>query len=75
MSSAELVATPPDAVRLVTPAVSARTQAIWLVVLVLAVYANATLNGFVLDDRAIVLDHPLVRDGSLWRAFVSPYWP
>jgi hypothetical protein len=59
-----------------TPTVSERVGPIALAVLALLAYANATLNGFVLDDRAIALDHPLLRDGaSLWRAFVSPYWP
>jgi hypothetical protein len=44
--------------------------------LALLVYGNAVFNGFVLDDRGIVLDHPLVRDpANAWRAFVSPYWP
>lgn len=44
--------------------------------LAVLVYGNALRNGFVLDDRGIVLDHPLVRDpASAWRAFVSPYWP
>jgi hypothetical protein len=45
-------------------------------VLALLAYANAMLNGFVLDDRGIILDHPLVRDpASAWRAFITPYWP
>jgi protein O-mannosyl-transferase len=40
------------------------------------VYANAFVNGFVLDDRAVILDNPLVLSpGSAWRAFAMPYWP
>ncbi len=40
------------------------------------VYANATANGFVLDDRGIILENPLVREPSrAWRAFLEPYWP
>jgi len=45
-------------------------------VLALLVYGNALRNGFVLDDRGIILEHPLVRDpASAWRAFITPYWP
>lgn len=40
------------------------------------VYANAPANGFVLDDRGIILQNPLVQDPArAWQAFVSPYWP
>jgi hypothetical protein len=40
------------------------------------VYGNALANGFVLDDRGIILQNPLVQHPSTsWRAFVSPYWP
>lgn len=40
------------------------------------VYANAGANGFVLDDRGIILQNALVQEPSTaWRAFVSPYWP
>jgi protein O-mannosyl-transferase len=40
------------------------------------VYANAVANGFVLDDRGIILQNPLVQEPwTSWRAFVSPYWP
>jgi hypothetical protein len=47
-----------------------------LAVLALLAYANALANGFVLDDRGIVLDNPLVREpGTAWRAFLTPYWP
>jgi hypothetical protein len=50
--------------------------AIALALLASFAYANALQNGFVLDDRGIVLEHPLVRDPSMaWRAFLSPYWP
>lgn len=55
--------------------VGAWTGAAALTLLALLVYANALLNGFVLDDRAIVLDHPVLRDAQLWRAFIEPYWP
>ena len=47
-----------------------------LVTLAAATYANALANGFVLDDRGIILQHPLVQEpSSAWRAFVEPYWP
>lgn len=46
-----------------------------MTLLAVLVYANAVFNGFVLDDRAIVFEHPVVRDAQYWRAFVSPYWP
>ncbi|MGH7694482.1 MAG: glycosyltransferase family 39 protein, partial [Gemmatimonadaceae bacterium] len=40
------------------------------------VFANALSNGFVLDDRGILLGNPLVqRLGESWRAFEMPYWP
>lgn len=40
------------------------------------VYANAGANGFVLDDRGIILQNPLVQEPwTAWRAFFSPYWP
>ena len=40
------------------------------------VYANAAANGFVLDDRGIILQNPLVQEPArAWQAFVSPYWP
>ena len=42
----------------------------------LLVFANALANGFVLDDRGVVLDNPLVRSPlGAWRAFGLPYWP
>jgi hypothetical protein len=41
-----------------------------------AVYANALENGYVLDDRGILLKNPLVTSVSgIWRAFANPYWP
>ncbi len=47
-----------------------------LVALGIVAYANALGNGFVLDDRGIILQHPLVQHpGTVWRAFASPYWP
>ena len=40
------------------------------------VYANATVNGYVLDDRAIVATNPLVTSASgIWQAFAHPYAP
>lgn len=40
------------------------------------VFANALSNGFVLDDRGILLGNPLVQQlGQSWRAFAMPYWP
>lgn len=40
------------------------------------VYGNALANGFVLDDRGIILGNPLVREPArAWRAFIEPYWP
>ena len=42
----------------------------------LVVYANSIANGFVLDDRGVVLDNPLVTfPAQSWRAFAHPYWP
>lgn len=50
--------------------------ALFLFALVALSYANALQNGFVLDDRAIVLNHPLVvAPQESWRAFIEPYWP
>lgn len=39
------------------------------------VYANAFANGFVLDDRGVILQNPLVTSSAAWRAFALPYWP
>src|SRR5688572_21025311 len=40
------------------------------------VFVNALSNGFVLDDRGVVLNNPLVTSpASSWRAFGLPYWP
>ncbi len=40
------------------------------------VFGNALSNGFVLDDRGILLSNPLVQQLSeSWRAFAMPYWP
>jgi hypothetical protein len=40
------------------------------------VFANALANGFVLDDRGILLGNPLVQQlTESWRAFALPYWP
>ena len=75
VSTLQVAGRPPD-VALSLPVGRMRTGAIAVGLLALLVYANASANGFVLDDRAIVLNHPVVRDGAhFWRAFVSPYWP
>ena len=40
------------------------------------VFANAVGNGFVLDDRGVILGNPLVTSpATSWRAFMLPYWP
>lgn len=53
-----------------------RLSAAGVVLLAALAYANAVPGGFVLDDRGIILQHPLVQDpGSAWRAFGQPYWP
>ena len=40
------------------------------------VFANAVGNGFVLDDRGIIVSNPLVTSpATAWRAFLVPYWP
>jgi hypothetical protein len=42
----------------------------------MAVYANALENGYVLDDRGVLMKNPLVTSVSgIWRAFANPYWP
>ena len=47
-----------------------------LALLASLVFANALANGFVLDDRGIILGNPLVQNfGNTWRAFTLPYWP
>jgi len=38
-------------------------------------YANALKNEFVLDDIAIVVENPLIRDvGNVGRIFTTNYW-
>ena len=40
------------------------------------VYGNAAANGYVLDDRGILVNNPLVTSVSgIWEAFAHPYWP
>ena len=40
------------------------------------VFVNAIGNGFVLDDRGVIVGNPLVTSpASVWRAFGLPYWP
>ena len=47
-----------------------------LLAIALAASASSLGNGFVFDDRPIVVDnfrvHTLV---GLWHSFVEPYWP
>ncbi|MBC7788503.1 MAG: hypothetical protein H7Z74_01045 [Anaerolineae bacterium] len=54
-----------------------RRYAPFVVALVsILVYANALANGYVLDDRGVLLGNPLVSSLSgVWKAFASPYWP
>ena len=45
-------------------------------IVAMLVYANSIVNGFVLDDRFVVNDNPLVHQLSgIWRAWIMPYWP
>ena len=42
----------------------------------IAAYANAPANGYVLDDRGILVNNPLVTlPSGIWRAFANQYWP
>lgn len=42
----------------------------------LLVFVNALANGFVLDDRGVILRNPLVTSPlTSWRTFGLPYWP
>jgi cytochrome c-type biogenesis protein CcmH/NrfG len=39
-------------------------------------YLNAIANGYVMDDRGILVLNPLVTHADgIWRAFAHPYWP
>ncbi|MGI9077046.1 MAG: hypothetical protein ACR2G6_06895, partial [Gemmatimonadaceae bacterium] len=60
-----------------TDRVLLRRYAPFMVALVsLLVYANALANGYVLDDRGVLLGNPLVSSLSgVWEAFANPYWP
>lgn len=40
-----------------------------------ALYANAVPNAFLVDDPAIILRNPAVRDGDYLRILTGPYWP
>lgn len=59
-----------------TFAPSRRTAGAVVVAAAILGYLNAVANGYVMDDRGIVVLNPLVThiDG-LWRAFANPYWP
>lgn len=47
-----------------------------LALFAVVVFANALSNGFVLDDRGILLGNPIVQQLSQsWRSFTQPYWP
>lgn len=39
-----------------------------------AIHAGALNNGFTFDDPYIVVESPLVTEGSLWKAVSSHYW-
>jgi hypothetical protein len=42
----------------------------------MVVYVGALWNGFVLDDRAIILQNPhMARPSGIGRVFLEPYWP
>ena len=60
-----------------TDRVLLRRYAPFLVALVsMLVYANALANGYVLDDRGVLLGNPLVSSLSgVWKSFANPYWP
>jgi tetratricopeptide (TPR) repeat protein len=50
--------------------------AVALALIAALAYANSLLNGFTLDDAAIILSNPLVHSlTGVWRAFAHPYWP
>ncbi|MDX1673206.1 MAG: tetratricopeptide repeat protein [Longimicrobiales bacterium] len=54
----------------------ARWTAAALAVLAVAVYANATANGFALDDHFIIVDNPRVHGTDrLVEVVTEPYWP
>jgi protein O-mannosyl-transferase len=63
-----------------TSALAAARLRRWAPVIValsaILVYVNALTNGYVLDDRGVLLTNPLVTSPSgIWRAFAHPYWP
>ncbi len=62
---------------MLTERVILRRYAPFVVALVsMLVYANALANGYVLDDRGVLLGNPLVSSLSgIWKAFFNPYWP
>jgi len=49
----------------------------WIVAAVAILgYLNALGNGYVMDDRGILVLNPLVtHPDGVWRAFAHPYWP
>ena len=55
---------------------SKRTVLALVALVAFLVYANALANGFVLDDRGVIMRNALVTTpSSWWRAFIAPYWP
>ena len=68
LAPARAIRIPPDRI---TP-----VAIVAIVLVAAAVYANSVFNQFVLDDRWVILDNPLVHSVSgFWRAWVEPYWP
>lgn len=46
----------------------------YVLVLALAAYANATGNGFALDDGPVLVTNPVVTEGLWGEALLGPYW-
>jgi len=55
--------------------VSPRRGALLVLFLGIAAYVNSLGNGFAYDDRGVVVENPVVREGSVREVFTSPYWP
>jgi hypothetical protein len=55
---------------------SSKSALVVVAIVAAMVYANALANGFVLDDRGVIMRNVLVNTpSSWWRAFGAPYWP